>query len=260
MPSTEGPRLKLARANQHIAELRDAAAHFLATQPFALYSTEEANGDLVWRVRINRQVPLEWSAIVGDAVHNIRSALDLLVWQLVEIGGGNPSRDTCFPITTSPAATFSAAVKRSMAGAAPLAMRFVERIRPFAGGNQVLARLHALDVIDKHRLVLVVGVANKQLIVKFKIKVPWSDKVVEAPPIGLSPADRQFPLQTDEEVFRVCAAARLGDSHSEHAIVFELAFGDANELSGHPLVPTLEAMHAHVTRIVDIADSRLFPH
>jgi hypothetical protein len=259
MPSTEGSLLKLARAERHIAELRDAATQFLASQPFALYSTEETNGDLVWRVRIVRRVPHEWSAIVGDAVHNIRSALDLLAWQLVELGGATPSRDTSFPITTSAAAKFNAELNKALAGANPAAIRFVERLRPFAGGNKALTQLHTLDVIDKHRLVLVVGAANKQLIIKFKMKVPWSEKVVEAPPIALNPADRQFPLQTDEEVFRVCAAARQGDPHSEHAIVFELAFGDADELSGHPLIPTLEAMHAHVSRIVSIATSRLFP-
>ncbi|MDH4329672.1 MAG: hypothetical protein OEV77_14210 [Nitrospira sp.] len=258
MPSLEGPRLKLARATKHIAELRAAAEGFLAAQPFAIHPVEETNGDLVWKLRMNRSVPVEWSAIVGDAVHNMRSSLDLLAWQLVELGGGQPSRETCFPITASPAANFGATLKRFMSGASPQAMRFVERMRPFAGGNRTLAQLHTLDVIDKHRLVLVVGAANKQLVIKLKMKVPWADKLVEAPPIALNPADRQFPLQDGEEVFRVCKAARGQDPHSEQAVVFELAFGDANEVSGHPLIPTLEAMHAHVTRIVEIAGARLF--
>ena len=257
MPSLEGPRLKLTRASKHIAELRAAAEAFLAAQPFAIYPAEEANGDLVWKVRMHRSVPVEWSAIVGDAVHNMRSALDLLAWQLVETGGAQPSRETCFPITTSPAANFRAALKRSMLGATARAMRFVERMRPFSGGNRILAQLHTLDVIDKHRLVLVVGAANKQLVIKFKMKVPWTDKLVEAPPIALNPADRQFPLLDGEEVFRVRKAARGQDPHSEHAVVFELAFGDANEVSGHSLIPTLEVMHAHVTRIVEIAGARL---
>ncbi|MGH8808338.1 MAG: hypothetical protein ACREX0_10710, partial [Noviherbaspirillum sp.] len=184
MASVEGPRIKLARASRHIAELGKLASQYLASKPFSIYSTEEQNGDLVWRVRMERPVPLEWSAIVGDAVHNIRSALDLLAWQLVEASGSQPSRDTCFPIGQAATPPFEVALRRALQGLSPKALRFVRRLRPYGGGNRVLSQLHALDIVDKHRLVLVVGAANKQLVIKVKMKVPWADQPIEAQYMG----------------------------------------------------------------------------
>jgi hypothetical protein len=257
MSHLQGPRIKLARAGRHIAELNELAGSYLNAKPFSLRKTAESNGDLVWRVSIDRQVPIEWSAIVGDAVHNMRSALDLLAWQLVEANSNQPSRDTCFPIAGGTGIQFEQVLRRALLGLSDQAIKFVRRLRLYSGGNQTLSQLHALDIVDKHRLVLVVGAANKQPVLKMKMKVPWADKPVEFPPLGLNPADRQFPLENGEEVFRVCAAARSSDMLSEHAIAFELAFGDTTEVRGHPLIPTLHAMHKYVLRICDIVEARL---
>ena len=41
---------------------------------------------------------LRWGVIVGEIVHDLRSALDHLVWQLVEIGDGRPDHDHSFPL------------------------------------------------------------------------------------------------------------------------------------------------------------------
>lgn len=258
MASLDGAKVKLARAARHIQELEAVARSYLASTPFTLTRTEEPNGDLIWRVKINRPVPLEWSAIVGDAVHNLRSALDLLAWQLVEINGAQASRDTCFPITQSVPPQFEQTLQRALNGAHPRAIRLVRRLKPFAGGNIVLAQLHALDITDKHRLVLVVGAAHKHLVIKMKMKVPWQEVPVEFPPFALNPADRQFPLRDGVEVFRICAAARSTDTMSDHDIVFELAFGDVAEVRGLPMVETLRSMHRHVSRIVEMVDEHFF--
>lgn len=258
MANLDGARVKLARAACHVQELAEAARVYLISAPFTLERSEEPNGDLLWRVRIVRPVPSECPAIVGDAVHNIRSALDLVAWQLVEINGAQPSRDTCFPIVQSPPALFEQTLRRALNGAHPTALRLVRRLKPFAGGNVTLLQLHALDITDKHRLVLVVGAAHKQLVIRTKMKVPWREEPMEFPPFALLPADRQFPLQDGEEVFRICAAARRPDELSSHDIVFELAFGDVAEVKGLPLVETLQAMHRHVSRIIEIAHEHFF--
>lgn len=45
----------------------------------------------------------EWALLVGDAVHNARSALDALVWDLAHSDGATPANPTrvAFPITTT---------------------------------------------------------------------------------------------------------------------------------------------------------------
>ena len=59
---------------------------------------------------------VEWSLILGDLLHNLRSALDHLAWQLVVDGGGTPSQDTNFPVCCS---TQVSRVQRSLSGAQP---------------------------------------------------------------------------------------------------------------------------------------------
>ncbi len=256
MPRLDGARIKMERASRHIAELATSALQFLGTNPFYLEAHEAENGDLVTIVRIRSQVPPDWAAIVGDAVHNMRSALDMVAWQLVEAAGGLPGRDTCFPIGHASKAQSMAAINRSLGGATMKAAKLVKRLKPYQGGNAKLAQLHALDIVDKHRLVLVVGAATKHVVLKMRMKVPWQEALVEFPPIAINPADRQFPLRDGAEVFRVCKAARQsgGPDNSSHDLVFELAFGDVAEVRGLPLVETLKGMHAHVLRIVEMFD------
>ena len=257
MPSLEGAWIKLARASRHIDELRTNARTYLDSKPYEIAQHEEPNGDLVYRLKIARLIPREWAGIVGDAVHNIRAALDLMVWQLVERNGGVPSRETCFPIGKPPP-DYEPQMRRALSGVHPLAMRMIRRLRPYYGGNSVLAQLHSIDIEDKHRVLLIVGAAHRHLVVKFKMNVPWQQSPVDFPPLAINPADRQFPLTDGTEVFRIMSAARKGDSQSEYQLVFELAFGEVSEVKGLPLIPTLEAMHHHVSRIVDLANRRFF--
>jgi hypothetical protein len=258
MGRLDGAKFKLARASKHIEELDAAARAYLASAPFVVERTELPNGDLACRVRIRHHVPPEWSTVIGDAVHNLRSALDLLAWQLVEVGGATASQDTCFPVTRSGAQQFRQLLRRALRGAGPRVIRFVSRLKPFDGGNQALVRLHALDISDKHRLTLVVGAAHKHIVMNVKMAVPWQDVPVEFPPIALNPNNRQFPMQDGAEVFRICAAARKSDDLTQFNLVFELAFGSVDEVKGLPLVETLQSMHKHVSRIVRIAENRFF--
>jgi hypothetical protein len=258
MPSIEGARVKLARAQRHLAELQREVNAYLASSPFALEQSEDESKDLVYRIRILKRIPQDWSAIVGDAVHNMRSALDLLAWQLVLANGTTPSRSTSFPISQARAPDFYNSLERALQGASGVTHRFVRRLKPYRGGNLLLYRLHALDISDKHKLILIVGAAQKHVVLRLRMAVPWLETPVEVPPLALKPADRQFPVADGAEVFRVKAAAREAADASDHQVAFELAFGDVEEVAGLPLLQTLSDMHGHVSRIVSISERWLF--
>jgi hypothetical protein len=125
-----------------------------------------------------------------------------------------------------------------------------------------LAQLHAPDITGKHRLLLVVGAASKHVVLRAKIKVRWRDKLFKLPPLALNAADRQFPPQGGAKESGNCATAQGSDAGDmfDFDIVFELAFGDVAEVSGLPLIDTLQSMHHHVFRIVDIADELFFKY
>ncbi|MGA2624481.1 MAG: hypothetical protein ABSF91_11550 [Bacteroidota bacterium] len=252
MGSLEGARLKLVRAKRHIEELHNVIQTFIDSKPYRIVKRENPAGDLVYCVEIVQQLPPELGAIIGDAIHNIRSALDLLAWQLVTAGGGQPNNHTFFPISRTQA-SFEQTMQQCLAGASTRALRFIKRLKPWLGGNKTLVQLHSLDIVDKHRMILVVGTAHKNIIERFQMHVPWQQEVVRFPPFALNPADRQFPLTNGAELFRIKAAARLGVTADEPQFTFEPCFGEEGDTRGLPLVPTLERIYRHVSQILQIA-------
>jgi hypothetical protein len=253
MPTLDGAQLKLARATRHLDELRDVVRKYLDSGPYRVLRREDDSGDLVYSLQIVEAIPAEWGAVVGDAVHNLRSALDLLAWQLVKSGGVQPTKVTFFPISRT-STDFEHALKRCLRGAPPSALRFVRRLRPYSGGNDKLVRLHTLDIVDKHRVILIVGAAHRNVVLNFRMPVPWQQDPIQFPPLPIRPADRQFPLCDGAELYRVKATARSSEICDEPRFTFEFCLGDEGNVRGLPLVETLELMQKHVSRVLGIAD------
>ncbi len=72
-------RLKVERADKHISELDDAVREFLETRPYGItLDKNPESGDSLLQYGWNKPVPGEqFGLIIGDAVHNLRAALDL---------------------------------------------------------------------------------------------------------------------------------------------------------------------------------------
>lgn len=158
-----GPDLKVRRARQHIDELRAKLEAFLATDFCTLRVEKDADGTHRLNFRMTRAIPEDLTAIVGDAVHNLRAALDLATCELVKRAGEEPSRQTYFPAT----ATRADLVKVLGKGQMPLLGESVSRllldeIQPFEGGKgDVIWALHRRDIDDKHReLIPVISVTS----------------------------------------------------------------------------------------------------
>src|SRR3989304_6763196 len=98
-----GIRAKLRRAKEHYGTLESE---------INIWGKQQANigqlnirRDGSWYVVISDPMPTipnaRFSVIVGDILHNIRSALDHLVWQLVLRDGHEPTTRNEFPIYES---------------------------------------------------------------------------------------------------------------------------------------------------------------
>lgn len=250
-----GVGAKFVRARQLLNELELSVAAFLALQPFALEERDEQEtGDLVYRVRVERQPPIEWSTVVGDIVHNARSALDHLAWRLVEAGGGTPSDATYFPIADAEAG-YGEKVRKALKGASQANREAVKALRPWRGGDNDLWRLHRLDIVDKHRLLVPVGAAQRGIVLGGTF-AGFDERLqpVRLPPIELRAADNQYPLQDGAEVFRVMKAARTADPAGfafEHRVSFGIAFGDGLIVEGEPLVPVLRGLVENAASVAE---------
>lgn len=256
--SAAGVYIKIERAKSHIRELTEAIAAFLESDPYALVVQEEPEtGDLVYRLRVLRETPPEWGAILGDATHNLRSALDLLASELVLVGGGKLTDQTGFPIARDVHALKSM-LPAKMGGAPPAAIRLIRAMNPYHGGNEALWRLHRLDIMDKHRLLLAVGSAHRNIILDgarllaaaFKDDPTFHLHPEMSLPFALRPANRQWPLQDGAVVYRVMAAARHVGDHEAPQFTFEIAFGEGDVVKGEEILGTLQGLVVAVEDVV----------
>ena len=86
------PYLKLERAKHHINDLNRCIESFLAEKPFKLMVEVRADAcELALRTQVKKAIPAEFSLIIGDAIHNMRSALDVTLYPMAR--GTAPSPD-----------------------------------------------------------------------------------------------------------------------------------------------------------------------
>jgi hypothetical protein len=90
-----GVTTKIERANHHIKNLETMIQAFHKTDPYSVVREEDPNtGALAFAIHFRSYPPATFSALIGDAVHNLRSSLDHLIGNLVlannkRIGAGN---------------------------------------------------------------------------------------------------------------------------------------------------------------------------
>jgi hypothetical protein len=151
-----GPKLKVKRANNHIHQLNELLNAFVKTDFCRLHVEEHKDtGDYVLKFEMTKPIPEEVPLTIGDAIHNLRSALDLMACEIVSLSGGTPSKWTNFPFRDTRQeleATLNGG-EIKIAGADIITL-IVDIIKPYKGGNDSLCALHSLDIADKHRLLL----------------------------------------------------------------------------------------------------------
>lgn len=168
-PSLEGPRAKIDRAEEHLNALYGEVHAFL--EPYSDFEPVYHAFDGTWHTVNVRPIidepPLRLSVICGDAIHNLRAALDHLVWQLVVAAGNKPSKGNSFPIYSA-AKDFDRDVRfrEKKRGPGPLggidpnrkAWTTIEQAQPYHSRRppgDPLAMLKTLDDMDKHRTLAV---------------------------------------------------------------------------------------------------------
>lgn len=249
----QGIDAKLGRSRKLLGELHAEMTAFWGREPFQLDARDDS-GDLVYVVRIREEPPTDWSVLIGDAIHNARSALDYVAGALVIENGGTPDGSTYFPISDHQAG-YGDRLRKGLRGASPESKNAVRTLSPWRDGDDQLWRLHRLDIIDKHRLLVAVGAAHRGI--TMSVTFPGfepGDEAISVPPFALRAADRQFPLADGTEVFRLAAAARREDAAgftTEHGVTFDLAFGDGEGIvvAGEPIFPTLQDLVEHAATV-----------
>jgi hypothetical protein len=236
-------KLKIERANQHIKDAERWVRYFLDFSTFSLGITGDD------KVFIKRPAPIAQTqvlaAIVGDAVHNLRTALDHIAFEILQRFGGHLEK-AGFPID-----------KDRQSLTAQLRYQEIERVAPdvaniianFMGSNgRQLVGLNRLTFIDKHRLLLTpVSVAKVSVLcIDDENNVPS-----DVPLATLLVLPKGAPLTPG-------SAAYLYNRRNGNMFV-EVCFGKGEPFENEPIIPTLHLLSEHVSSIRQTLEAHLQP-
>ena len=219
-PDFTGVRVKVERAKHHFRDLQARYERYQEVERYRVAEYDEADtGDLVRRFEVTEQPPPLWGAIAGDCVHNLRSSLDLLVCEMVRANDRPVTPDTAFYIAKS-ADAFRSGYNGKIQGTPKCAVDLIKKAEPYQGADNPFWRLHQLDIADKHKLLVPVGVAHKGTTNRFSLAdvlnaYPDENTInlfdmPTAEGIGIIVPKLTFPLEEWEE-----GEDRSGDSEGE---------------------------------------------
>jgi hypothetical protein len=163
--------LKIDRAAKHIEELSELVHQ---TRPFGyIIETNTETGQRLAFPTKNEAVIDAMALIIGDVVHNLRSALDHAYWLIVcgtererffsMFRGHRPPAEKealiQFPFAKDAKRLNDVLRLRSAHYAGTGFSDALRQLRPHGppGGNDLLYLIHQMDILDKHRLLIAMG-------------------------------------------------------------------------------------------------------
>lgn len=242
--STHGAEAKIKRAHKHIDNLQAEINSFLARKPYRLIAKRDGEWER-WVGDVLERVPDSIPLLIGDAAHNLRSALDHIVFEIVKPTDPKDIRDCAFPFSNGDAkalVTTSAygLIKRKV----PKLADAIEAMNPHngAGSNWALIGLHNLDITDKHRLIVAVAAATSP-----QVKLTNSTGL----DLDLSKLPALGPVEQGRVLF-TCPPHTNVNPGDEIPATFTIKFAEGMPLAGQPIVELLAALAQATSNIVGI--------
>jgi hypothetical protein len=253
---------KVQRAREHLGELQSGVQSFLATDPYQIETKRDTDARLAYYLSAVQETPVAIAFIAGDVLHNLRSALDHLAYQLVLVGTGQEvtSSRVYFPIADS-LVKYQQVRDGQTKGMTAAARAAIDNVQPYKGGNDRIWQLHKLNIIDKHRLLITVGSMFESVDLGGHLFRRMSRELTAAngalaEELGsatlqafFKPADRMFPLKAGLPLFTDGPDAVV-DSQLEFRFAVALGEAEADVDGGEPIVETLQEMAAVVDKVV----------
>ena len=89
VPRLDSAEAKVSRAKEHLASVNAQVRDYLAAKPYQIAMKRDPDTKrMIYFMSAVRPTPARIPAAIGDAIHNLRSALDHLAYQLVWVALG----------------------------------------------------------------------------------------------------------------------------------------------------------------------------
>lgn len=156
-------RLKIARAKEQFDALRHEIADFSENNPYAAtIKLDPQTRDEIFEAADPPRFKRSWGVLVGEIAHNLRSALDWLIHELVTEAGEEPHGKTAFPISETESSYLRIVRRRGvtyrdwlLAGVPDKLKERIDALQPYKRGELAYADsllgLRYLTDRDKHR-------------------------------------------------------------------------------------------------------------
>ncbi|HUA84091.1 MAG TPA: hypothetical protein VMB85_09555 [Bryobacteraceae bacterium] len=241
-------RLKIRRAEHHIEDLERRVIAFDSKDSYEIVIEADTEaGYKAHKFRLRRPEMIdECSLVTGDAVGNLRAALDHVIYACtIANGHTNPPIGACqFPFGGNDQTSFDAKVQGRAAFVPKQIQTLLREFRAYKGGSSELWALNEVCNRDKHALIISVLVGFNQLNVKY------SEGTI------LSPANPWWDSAKNQvELFRA-----KGDPKYDFSISIDVAFDRPDCIAGHRVTAVLRgflAMVGSMVRTIEIEAGRI---
>lgn len=259
-----GAREKLRRAGEHIDQLAQETAAFFADEfrgpgqaKVTITATDDAlrtgiSGTTLPQMQFDVPIPAtRWGVLVGDALHNLRSALDNAVDELTVEQSGSSLARTGFPIfsderrfkMTDGSGPTRGSGGELLRGVKPELAGLFERLQPYHSKSpqtDPLWFLHELSNVDKHHVPAVVAVYSDLPRVGVVREITRDGSFVDETEL--------LPFDQGLEKARMAGADKGKRIRMEFDLVTLFGQGPAE---GEEVIRTLRDIHARVTTVLD---------
>lgn len=236
----DGARLKVGRAREHMQALDVQCRAAVDDHPHSLFvETDPKTGEHIVKFKTDgANYPDQIKLIVGDVIHNLRSALDHVAWQLADFDSGRPpGRWVQWPIFHKES-DYLRHEDKYLEGINAGHRTTIRALQPY----HVMEPGLSLDIRARLVLLLTIGrlddMDKHRLLVPTRAAAPASvqaDRVFVAKPYK---AELKFPadwvrMEDGAEYFRIVSMTETeGQMQVEAQPIFTVLFGDPDLIFG----------------------------
>ncbi|MBI3800299.1 MAG: hypothetical protein HY268_25410 [Deltaproteobacteria bacterium] len=250
--------MKLIRADEHLKALNDEVMNFLAIRPYEVITQQDIPAGYLHAQVIYRHAPPDLLLmLIGDVLHNLRSALDHLAWSLARTRADS---FTEFPIFID-GARFRATDRHSnpvrgsglhkMHDMPASAQTIIESLQPYKGvhglpESEPLWLLQQLGIEDKHHTLNLVAAG-----VDVRLDVSTS---LRHPAYGLTGRTGYLPLEDGAEIYRIPLPANPSQVQDHSHSTFDVALDPKGPGRGISLREGLRNMREAVVEVIRLLE------
>jgi len=249
----DSSKLKIDRAREHIADLKK---RIRKKHPFTyVLETDTETAKRSTFCKRDESMANIVGIIVGDIIHNLRSAIDHAYWYRVGPFATTPQEEkkVQFPFFKDRTG-LGESVKEGMA--ARVSDVFTDAIISLephcgSGGNHLLYSIHELDIIDKHKILLPAIDSTKLIGSYVRRIIPDFPPCLRSMTLSQNKRDVVWPADISSKDFiKIKRSTKGGTHHKALPIPVDIVFSLGTFCEFKPMIPLLD-------QFADVADSTI---